>query len=418
MKKHRTYSYTQKEEYQLLKLKKILKTAENIPFYKRNIPTIELENLTYSDFCKLPFLTKDDIRSNTDDIINKEFVNENPIYRNTSGGSTGEPVELMQTFDQRIYGKGNYHYANYLNGITPFDNMLIFWGALRDMRKSEQLSTLQKIKIKLKNENVLNTFVLNDKIIFNYINQINAYRPTAIKAYVHSMYEVAKHINQEKIKINCKPIIHTSTGPLYPEIKSEIKEAFNGAHVFSFYGSREVGPIATETMEENGFEVLYDNVLVEIVDDHGQPVKQNEEGEIVVTTLNNFYMPLIRFKIGDRGIKADSDLQFGTLKLKTIVGRTIGVIYRSDGTFIDGQFFTTLFFNKKGIKSFQIVQESLREIKLNLVRLESFESKELDGILKRISEALGDISIEVNFVSNINLTSTGKIMYVYSKLQM
>ena len=324
----------------------------------------------------------------------------------------------MQTFDQRIYGKGNYHYANYLNGITPFDNMLIFWGALRDMRKSEQLSTLQKIKIKLKNENVLNTFVLNDKIIFNYINQINAYRPTAIKAYVHSMYEVAKHINQEKIKINCKPIIHTSTGPLYPEIKSEIKEAFNGAHVFSFYGSREVGPIATETMEENGFEVLYDNVLVEIVDDHGQPVKQNEEGEIVVTTLNNFYMPLIRFKIGDRGIKADSDLQFGTLKLKTIVGRTIGVIYRSDGTFIDGQFFTTLFFNKKGIKSFQIVQESLREIKLNLVRLESFESKELDGILKRISEALGDISIEVNFVSNINLTSTGKIMYVYSKLQM
>jgi phenylacetate-CoA ligase len=144
-------------------------------------------------------------------------------------------------------------------------------------------------------------------------------------------------------------------------------------------------------------------------------VKQGEEGEIVVTTLNNFYMPLLRYKIGDRAVKGD-DLEFGTLKLESVVGRTIGVIHKEDGSRIDGQFFTTLFFNKEGIKNFQLVQKTISDLQLKIVKSEKFEQEELSSILNRIKEELINTKIDVVFCDKIDLTSTGKIMYVYSEI--
>src|SRR5690606_29766283 len=152
-------------------------------------------------------------------------------------------------------------------------------------------------------------------------------------------------------------------GPLYPEMRQEISKAFNSAYVYNFYGSREVSAIATEVKGLQGMYVMFDNVLVEILDNENNPVKRGEEGEIVITTLNNYYMPLLRYKIGDRAIKGD-DLEWGVLQMEKVIGRTLGVIYRNDGPKIDGQFFTTLFFNKKGIKSFQLVQKSISDLNL------------------------------------------------------
>src|SRR5690606_8230981 len=129
----------------------------------------------------------------------------------------------------------------------------------------------------------------------------------------------------------------------------------------------------------------------------------------------NYYMPLLRYKIGDRAIKGD-DLEWGVLQMEKVIGRTLGVIYRNDGSKIDGQFFTTLFFNKKGIKSFQLVQKSISDLNLYIVKNINFKNSELVKILQRINFELPNTKIQVLFVDKINLTSTGKIMYVHSEL--
>src|SRR5690606_38178808 len=110
-------------------------------------------------------------------------------------------------------------------------------------------------------------------------------------------------------------------------------------------------------------------------------------------------------------------LDFGTLQLESVVGRTLGVVYKNDGTKIDGQFFTTLFFNRKGIKSFQLVQKTLSLLVLKIVKSEHYSQKELDKILGRITIEIPNTAIEVCFVDKINLTTTGKIMYVYSEVE-
>ncbi|WP_157491949.1 hypothetical protein [Gelidibacter mesophilus] len=359
-------------------------------------------------------MSKDIIRENSHFLVNPNYKKMSDVYKNSSGGSTGEPLEFYQTKDQSNNGMGSYLYSMYLNKINIYESSVDLWGALRDMH--EMKSTFS-FKFFVKNSTVLNTFILSDDIIENYIQNLNKIRPKYIKAYVHSIYAIAKFINKNKIKINFTPVVQTTTGPLYPEIRTEIKKAFNDAHVYNFYGSREGSAIASEIYDLEGLFVFYNNVFVEILDDNDVPVDQGVEGNIVITTLNNFYMPLIRYKIGDRGIKGD-DCEFGTLKLDNVTGRTLGVIHKRDKTRVDGQFFTSLFFNKDGIKNFQIIQKSMEVIEIKIVKSSKYSMLQLNEIVEKIENELGDVKIHIEFKDQINLTATGKIMYVYSELDV
>lgn len=398
---------------QISKLSEVLKTSfTSIPYYKKLDVKINLEKLSYEDFLKIPLMTKDIIRNEGEFLINKVYSKASEAFKNTSGGSTGEPVIFYRTKEQAVHGMANYYFALYLNHVNINDVSVDLWGAARDMHNSNAKFDLRSL---VNNKYTLNTFVLSDSIINEYIGRLNRIRPKFIKAYVHSIYDMAKYINKNNIKISFKPIIHCTTGPLYPEMREEISRAFNDARVYNFYGSREVSAIATETTGVVGMSVLSDNVLVEVLDEFGNPAKKGEEGDVVVTTLNNFYMPLIRYKIGDKAIKGD-EIEFGTLILEKVVGRTLGVILRKDGKKIDGQFFTTLFFNKSGIKSFQLVQKTLDNIILYIVKSDSFKENELNEIVHVIKKELLGVNIDVMFCEKINLTSTGKIMYVYSEI--
>ncbi|GGW22055.1 phenylacetate--CoA ligase family protein [Arenibacter certesii] len=401
----------QKKNHQLKKLEEVLKIAINkVPFYKKmNLP-IHIKDISYEDFRKIPIITKELIRDNSSELLNGNY--KKLTYKNTSGGSTGEPLEFYQTKEQGVYGTLNYYYALQLNGIRGFEKSVDLWGAERDMHKIKKKFNFKSL---IYNKTSLNTFILSETIIEHYVKILNKKKPVFIKAYVHSIYEIAKYINSKSVKINFKPVIHCTTGPLYPEMRNEISKAFNQAYVYNFYGSREVSAIATEVKGLEGMYVLFDNVFVEILDSDNNPVQHGEEGEIVITTLNNHYMPLIRYKIGDRAIKGD-DSNYGVLLMKKVVGRTLGVIHREDGSQLDGQFFTSLFFNKKGIKSFQLVQKSIYVLVLYVVKNKNFNSNELEEVILRIKDELPNVTIQLLFVDKINLTSTGKIMYVYSEI--
>ena len=402
------------KQIQYIKLVKVLEVAvKNINFYK-DLDFTDINKISYSEFQRIPLMTKDIIRENVTNLVNPKYSALSKVYKNSSGGSTGEPVEFYQTIDQRNNGIGTHLYSMYLNKVNIYESSVNFWGALRDMHEKE---TSFGFKTFIKNSNVFNTFILSDEIIEYYIHNINRIKPKYIKAYVHSIYAISRYINEKKMKITFKPIIETTTGPLYPEMRSEIKNAFNEAHIYNFYGSREVSAIASEIYKKEGLYIFYNNVFVEILDDNNNPVENGTEGNIVITTLNNFYMPLIRYKIGDRAIKGD-DLNFGTLKLNNVIGRTLGVIHKKDKTRVDGQFFTSLFFNKNGIKNFQIVQKSINTIVLKIVKSDSFSKTQLNDIIEKIKNELGEVNILVEYTNQIDLTVTGKIMYVYSELEV
>src|SRR5699024_5283697 len=87
--------------FQKNKLIKVLNTASlEIPYYSSFQKDLNLDSLDYSEFCKIPVLTKDVIRNDTDALINKSYKKVNEVIKSTSGGSTGEPLIFYTTKSQ------------------------------------------------------------------------------------------------------------------------------------------------------------------------------------------------------------------------------------------------------------------------------------------------------------------------------
>jgi phenylacetate-CoA ligase len=95
------------------------------------------------------------------------------------------------------------------------------------------------------------------------------------------------------------PLIFTSGELLHPGARAAISRAFQG-RVFDVYGSSETKEIAWEC-PAGGMHVNADVVRVEIVDEEGRSIPDGAEGQIVVTSLVNHAMPLLRYRMGDRG---------------------------------------------------------------------------------------------------------------------
>src|SRR6185312_15465562 len=85
---------------------------------------------------------------------------------------------------------------------------------------------------------------------------------------------------------------------LEPDCRAQCEEAF-GVKVIDMYSSQEVGYIALECPQEEQYHVQSENLFVEVLDEAGRACQPGEVGKVVVTTLHNFAMPLLRYDIGD-----------------------------------------------------------------------------------------------------------------------
>jgi phenylacetate-CoA ligase len=112
------------------------------------------------------------------------------------------------------------------------------------------------------------------------------------------------------------------TGETIPDGTREIVAERLGARLAGLYSCREVGMIATECESAPQYHVAVENVLVEIVDDHGRDVAPGERGRVVVTGLYNYVMPFIRYQLGDIAVAGTAPCP---------CGRTLPIIARIDG---------------------------------------------------------------------------------------
>lgn len=89
---------------------------------------------------------------------------------------------------------------------------------------------------------------------------------------------------------------------LSEETRLRISEAYS-CPVFDAYGTRETGRVAAQCPACNGYHVHDLNVLVELIDDSGRPIEPGETGHVLITSLHNYAMPMIRYRVGDLAVK-------------------------------------------------------------------------------------------------------------------
>jgi len=423
LKNHQWNTIEENKEIQRKKLYTLIKYAsKNIPYYQGIIKEQNLrflEDTIFEDIKKFPLLTKEIIRNNFDKLYK---FRDNTYYTNSSGGSTGEPVMLYQDKHYRDWAIANKHLFNEWAGRKIGDPMVKFWGSLRDNLKGGQ-----RIKKYFRQQftgiTVLSLNKMTEKIMYEYVNRINSIKPCLILTYTSGIDELARFIQEYNLSVFSPSAVMTTAGVLYPEVYERIKKVF-GVKVFNRYGSREVSDIACNCEKSDGLHLNTDIHYVEIVDDEGREVEVGKPGNIIVTLLTNYTMPLIRYKIGDRGILSAKNSQcgHGFPLLKKVTGRIKSVFINKFGDSIDDDLFIALFRLKKNVKQFQIIQQEIDYIIINLVLVDKTKLKDMNEEFKKENQkiwwAMGEeTKIKYNILDEIEPSPSGKFMYTFSRVK-
>jgi phenylacetate-CoA ligase len=199
-----------------------------------------------------------------------------------------------------------------------------------------------------------------------------------------------------------------------------IEEAF-GCRVFDKYGSREFSGIAYECEAHTGHHVVGEGYIVEILRD-GVPARPGEVGEVVITDLNNYCLPFIRYRIGDLAVAVDPAFACpcgrGLPLVGNIEGRIQSIIQGTDGRYVPGTFFAH--FLKEfdhAIQRFQVVQDRPGAMSFRVVKADRFSDSVLEEILGTFRKYLGDdMQIDVEYVDRVEMIRTGKRLMAVSKL--
>jgi len=208
----------------------------------------------------------------------------------------------------------------------------------------------------------------------------------------------------------------TNAEPLDPIARETIAAAF-GCPVRETYGMSELVAAAGEC--DAGRLHLWPEVgVVEVLDDDGQPAPLGTPGELVCTGLFNADMPLVRYRVGDRGALDDDPAPCPcgrTLpRLKFIEGRMDDVLYTADGRRIGR--LDPVFKSRLPIREAQIVQEDLDRVVVRFVPAPGYTSAAGESIVDRLRDRLGNIDIRLESVESIERTANGKLRAVICKV--
>lgn len=411
-------STAQLRAIQYSKLRDLLRYChQQVPFYRdqweaQDIRWEDIKSL--DDYSQLPTLTKPGIKENREKMI--AIPQRGRTLTKATSGSTGRPLHLdytRESYERRMaVALRGYRWAGadlgtksvYLWGVSPRGTRL---GKLKD-----------KLYHKVLRQQILNCFRLTQKNAATYVEEINAFKPRVIISYVGPLCALAQYIGDNGLKCWSPESVITAAEPLYPYQRELLERTF-GCPVFNTYGCREFMLIGAECPQHNGFHLNIDHLVVEVLDDEGRPCANGESGDIAITDLHNYGMPFLRYKLGDRGTLTDTVCSCGRglPLLESVDGRRLDMIRTPDGHMLPGEFFPCLLDEVKGIERFQVVQERIDHLTINIVKDPRCEITVMPFLQRELNKTFGEsTAVDFKFVNDIPLASSGKSRVTISKI--
>ena len=399
----------QKEKLDLL----LRHSAKNVPYYRALAQANKMPQHIRSpeDLAAIPLLTKDIIRREQDALIAETFP-RHLMRRNATGGSTGEPVQFWSDEPALLLSNAGESWALTLAGLSSRSSLAYLWGAAR-LERSTKRNYKDLLEQLLTNRLFIDCFRMQQSDLQRAHSRMRGFTPDALVGYTSALIELAGFLKRNGLKQKYpKKALISAAETLDDASRQELQSAF-GVPVYDRYGSREIGLIAMECNEHQGLHIDCENVFVELVDDPDTPGMQR----IIVTKLNQFGMPFIRYDIEDlaEGPISSCSCGRGYPILKRIVGRVTETIRRPDGTCLPGELFPHLLKDCR-IAGFQVIQASDYSVEVLLVKTPDQTSQQDDKLQRIITEQLGpSVPVTFSYVDHIDRSATGKRLPVVSR---
>lgn len=387
--------------------KKIIEHAyTTVPFY---INLARERNLNYKDFKDwedIPVVKKEDLVFQTDSFLSSDYImkylSNELIYTHTSG-STGDCKNIYWSQEDMNYSLSTlWLRRRRYYGINPHDRHCYFFTTRRFGKMDQEIEdkgfALGFCKSNLSEEKLISIW-----------KKMSEFQPVWLNLQPSIAILLANVVQKKKLQdISSLRYIELTGEMLLPEMKTYIENAFH-AKAVNQYGSVEMNSIAFEC-PEGQLHCLEENCHIEILASQGRELKSGSEGEIYVTTLTNYAMPLIRYQLGDRGSLSEINCPCGGCRkvLRLTAGRSTDYITDEEGNQINAYIFIRAVENvncivEHAILQFQIFQKTKDKFLVKFVVDEEISKQEIERLfLENLwQDSLENVTYEFQYDSEL-----------------
>jgi phenylacetate-CoA ligase len=408
------WSQAQRTALQDEKLRRLVRHAyETVPYYRRRMDEAGVrpdDVRGVADLPRLPLLTRQQVRDAGADLISRAgSVGPPTCY--TTGGSTGEPLRTWTDLRGIAWANAAYYrglrYAGY--DLDRDRLAILFGGSLKEGRRLFRRCGLGGLDLHL------SAYDLRPETTTAYHEKLQRFRPHFLKGYAGATYLLARSLAAAGLSAPPLRAVFTTCEHL-PDYQRRYIEDFFGARVFDYYGCVEIHSLGYECAAHQGFHIPEEHVVVETAGLEGEE-SDNGRGALVLTDLDNYYMPLLRYRNGDAGTVLREPCSCGRMlrRIAPLHGRISDLLRSTDGNLVGGGVVDYVLGATRHIREFCLIQEDERTCRLQYILDKTDE--EIPLVVGQLKQFLGrDMTIITEPVASIPLTAAGKRRFTMSRL--
>jgi phenylacetate-CoA ligase len=401
--------------------------AEQVPFYRDLFQKIGLQPrdpLTENVWSKIPILSRAQVRDLGEQLFARSYPQHfGALWMSTSGGSTGIPVRVRKTeldalmWEAMCLREETWHresvkgvLAN-LRGVSSESHtaqafapgtivmaeglVVPDWGApTNGLWDTGSMGIMQPGK------------PLSVQVEF-----LTQLRPDYLLIRPAGLRLLLAHAREQGVGLPKLRAVWTVSENVDDSLRAECQEAF-GCRIVSNYSASETGYIALQCPLGPRYHVMSEVIYVEILDSAGRACGPGEIGRVIVTPLQNYAMPLLRYEIGDEAeVGAPCACGRGLPVLSRIVGRLEDYLILPSGQRQRVELSHYRISAIREIREFQLAQTGRDRIELRLAVSAPLKEEDVQLLNGMLAKSFGGhFEWRVVYLDAIPKTASGKLL--------
>ena len=375
------------EALQFRQLREVLAhAAQTVPFYRDRLSTAGIDitrDIDPAAFRRLPLLTRRDVQRQGAELVSQILPpGHGQMVEHKTSGSAGEPL--------RVYG-------------SQLDTMFWLAHTLRDhlWHRRNLAGKLCAIRSRVNTSEQAGWGPATDAIFdtgpsaildirtdpARQLEWLQQHNPDYLLSHPTNLRELARLSLRGGVQLPRLKEVRTFGETLPQDLRALCREAWN-SKIADVYSAEEVGYIALQCPEHDHYHLQSEHLLIEVLDDAGRPCTAGTIGRVVVTTLHNFAMPLIRYALNDYAeVGPPCACGRGLPVLTRILGRSRNMLELPDGRRYWPSF-PVMRYSEASIRQLQIVQHTREAVEARYVAERSLRADEERTLIKAIQDGL------------------------------
>lgn len=357
-----------------------------------------------ADIGDLPILKKDDVIQRMDDLLVRGADRQQTKIGHT-GGSTGKPLAFWYDDAKHELMRAGMCRSYMGSGWQPGQKILNFWGARQDTQAGGVFGESWGDFIAA--EKTIPAHEFSESRLADWARFIRAYRPVLLQGYASILAELARFVVENRLAMPNSLLGVYSTAEVLNGWQRELMEQAFGCKVYNQYGSREIPNIGCEC-RHGKLHVFTDMVYLESLPD-------GDEDRLIVTSLTNRLMPMIRYDIGDSGrlLEGDCDCGWPFPLMEMGMCRQNDLIRTRGGKTVHPSYFNRLLYGLTQIRQYQFIQTAPDKIVLKIASSSRLSPETVTAMIDAVRRDVDQgMAFEIAYLDEIPRTVSGKHRFV------